>query len=83
MSLFLHYYYDSTLSDGPRNQQLLEGSNYALKTAAGCSSPTIPRLMDILRRFNAEAELKILQTSTGLQATRKLQNKVLKHNERV
>ena len=76
-------HYDSTLSDDPRTNNFSEGSNNALNTAAGCSSPTILRLMDILRRFNAEAELKILQTSTGVQATRKQRNKVLKHNERV
>ena len=39
--------------------------------------------MDILCKFNAEAELKILQTSTGMQATRKPRNKVAKRNERV
>ena len=76
-------HYDSTLSDDPRTNNFSEGSNNALNTAAGCSSPSISRLMDILRRFNAEAELKILQTSTGLEATRKPRNKVTKQLERV
>ena len=74
-------HYDSTLSDHPWTNNFSEGSNNAPNTVAGC--PTIPRLMDILCRFNAEKELKILQTSTGLQATRKPRNKVIKHNERI
>ena len=76
-------HYDSTLSGDPRTKNFSEGSNNALNTAVGCSIPTIPRLMDILCRFNAEAELHILQTSTGLQATRKPRNKVINHNERI
>ena len=50
---------------------------------AGCSNPTIYRLLDILRRFNAEAELKIMQTSTGLELTRKPRNKAVKQNEMI
>lgn len=76
-------HYENTLSDDPRTNNTSEGSNNALNTAAGCSSPTIPRLMDILCRFNAEAELKILQSSTGLQSTRKARKRVLKNKERV
>jgi hypothetical protein len=76
-------HYDNTLSDDPRTNNYSEGSNNALNTAAGCSSPTISRLMDILCRFNAEAELKILQTSTGLQATRKPRSKITKQKERI
>ena len=76
-------HYDSTLSDDPRTNNFSAGSNNALNTAAGCSSTTLPRLMYILCRFNAEAELTILQTSTGLQTTRKPRNKVIKHNERI
>ena len=76
-------HYTSTLSDDPRTNNFSEGSNNALNTAAGCSSPTIPRLMDILCRFNAEAELKIIQTSTGLQATRKPRSKTVKRSERI
>ena len=75
-------HYDSTLSDDPRTNNFSEGSNNALNTAAGCSSPTILRQMDILYRFEAK-ELKTLQPSTGLQATRKPRNKVIKHNERI
>ena len=75
--------YSATLSDDPRTNNYSEGSNNALNTAAGCSSPTIYRLMDILKGFNAEAELKILQTATGQEATRKPRNKVLKMKERV
>ena len=57
--------------------------NNALNVAAGCSSPTIFRLMDILLRFNSEAELKILQTATGVQATRKRRNKFILRDERI
>ena len=61
-------HYDSTLSDDPRTNNFSEGSNNARNIADGCSSPTILRLMDILCRFNAEADLKILQKFTGFQA---------------
>ena len=75
--------YDATLSDDARTNNFAEGSNNALNTAAGCSSPTIYRLVDILKGFNAQAELKILQTATGMEATRKPRNKTLKTKERV
>ena len=75
--------YGATLSDDPRTNNQAEGNNNALNTAAGCSSPTIYRLMDILKGFNAESELKILQTTTGLQATRKPRNNTIKMKERV
>ena len=75
--------YEATLSDDPRTNNQAEGNNNALNTAAGCSSPTIYRLMDILKGFNAESELKILQTTTGLQATRKPRNNTIKMKERV
>jgi hypothetical protein len=48
-----------------------------------CSSPTIYRLIDILQGFNSEAELKIMQTATGLEATRKPRNKTVRTKERV
>ena len=73
----------SLATQEPTTSLKVQTSNNALHTAAGCASPTIPRLMDILCRFNAEAELKILQTSIGLQATRKPRNKVIKQNERI
>ena len=76
-------HYESTLNDDPRTNNFSEGSNNALNTAAGCSSPTMSRLMDILTKFTAEAELKILQSSTGMQATRKPRNKFVKRNERI
>ena len=76
-------HYDSTISDDPRTNNFSEGSNYALNAAPGCSSPTIPRLMNILCRFNAKAELKILQTSTGLQATRNHGTSSYKAHERI
>ena len=75
--------YDSTLSDDARTNNYSEGSNNALNTAAGCASPTIYRLIDILQGFNSGAELKILQTATGLEATRKPRNKTIKMQERV
>ena len=53
-------HYESTLRDDLRTNNFSEGSNNAL------NSPTISRLMDILCKFNGEAELKILQTSTGM-----------------
>jgi len=34
-------HYSSTLSDEPRTNNYSEGSNNALNTVAGCSSPTI------------------------------------------
>ena len=39
--------YEATLSNDPRTNNQAEGNNNnALNTAAGCSSPTIYRLMD-------------------------------------
>ena len=73
--------YEANLSDDPRTNNQAEGNNNALNTAAGCSSPTIYRLMDILKGFKAES--KILQTTTGLQATRKPRNNTIKMKERV
>ena len=75
--------YSTTLSDDTRTNNYAESSNNALNTAAGCASPTIHRLVDILKGFNAETELKILQTATGMDATRKPRNKTLKMKERV
>ena len=75
--------YDATLSEDPRTNNQAEGSNNALNTAAGCSSPTIYRLVDILQRFNAGAELKMLQEASGQNATRKPRNKTIKAKERV
>jgi len=40
-------------------------------------------MIDILRRFNAESELKILLTLTGQQATRMPRNKTSRQNERI
>ena len=54
--------YDATLSDDPKTNNVSEGSNNALNTAAGCSSPTIYRFIDIIQGFNSEAELKNLQS---------------------
>ena len=73
----------STLSGDARTNNFSEGSNNALNTAAGCSSPTISRLMGILCRFNAEAETKILQASTGQDQTRKQRQKIVLRNERI
>ena len=60
-----------------------EGSNNALNVSAGCSSPTIYKFVDILRRYNSESELKILQTTTGMNAIRKKRNKFIIRNERI
>ena len=64
LSIIVWNYYDSTLSDSSRTNSFSEGSKNALNTAAGCSNPIriILRPMDILRRFNAEVELKIVKT---------------------
>jgi hypothetical protein len=75
--------YDATLSDDPKTNNVSEGSNNAINTAAGCSSPTIYRFIDIIQGFNSEAELKILQTATGQEASRKPRNKTIKMKERV
>ena len=75
--------YAITLSDDPRTNNLSEGSNNALNVSAGCSSPTICKFVDILRRFNSEAELKILQSSTGMNANRKKRNKFVIRDERI
>ena len=76
-------HHESTLNDDPRTNNFSKGSNNALNTAAGCFSPTMSRLMSILTKFTAETELKILQVSTGMQATRKSRNKVVKRSERI
>ena len=62
-------HYDITLSDDPRTNNFSEGSNSALNTATGCSSPTIPRPMDMLCRFNAENPTNIYLPSSYEKTT--------------
>ena len=70
--------YESTLSDNARTKNFSKGCNNA-----GCASPTIYRLFDILKGFNSQSELKILQTANGQDASRKLRNKTQKIKKRV
>ena len=60
-------YYNAVLQDQPRtnNNYHCERSNNALNNAAACSTPSAARLMDILKKFNSDAELAVLCSRTG------------------
>ena len=65
-------YYNAVLQDQKRtNNNHFEGSNNALNNAAACSTPSAARLMDILKKFNTDAELAVLHSVTGKPPTPK------------
>ena len=66
---FLNYY-NAVLQDQPRtNNNYFKGSNNALNNAAACSTPSAAKLMDILKKFNADADLAVLHSITGKPPT--------------
>ena len=65
-------YYNDVLQDKPRtNNNHSKGSNNALNNAAACSSPSAAKLMDILKKFNTDAEFAALHSITGKPPTPK------------
>ena len=49
-------YYNAVLQHHPMTNNRSEGSNNALYNTAACSTPSAARLMDILKKFNTDAE---------------------------
>ena len=65
-------YYNDVLQDQPKtNNNHSKGSKNALNNAAACSTPSAARLMDILKKFNTDAELAVLHSRTGKPPTPK------------
>ena len=64
--------YQSVLDNDPRTNNVSEGGNNAINTAAGCSHPTIIPFVKILQRYNAEQEAKINQFNTTRNPNRRL-----------
>ena len=65
-------YYNAVLRDQPRtNNNHSKGSNNALNNAAACLTPSAVRLMDIIKKFNTDAELAVLHSITGKPPTPK------------
>ena len=75
--------HQAVLTGGPRTNNYSEGNNNALSRAVGCSNPSGGLLAETLKRFNAEAELNIQQSITGLTVATKKRKKYLDLNERI
>ena len=79
-------YYNAVLQDQPRTNNNInhsEGSNNALNNAAACSTPSAARLMDILKKFNIDAELAVLYSLTGKSLTPKQKPAYIEINKRL
>ena len=77
--------YDAVLSDSPRTNNYSEGNNSALNAEAGCSHPGVPRLLEILKRFNEDADAAIMFAITGAETelVRKRDARCVQLNERI
>ena len=75
--------YQSVLDNDPRTNNVSEGGNNAINTAAGCSHPTIIPFVKILQRYNAEQEAKINQFNTALTGEQEQLQKSKDRDERI
>ena len=79
-------YYNAVLQDQQRTNNNInhsEGRNNALNNAAACSTPSAARLMDILKKFNIDAELVVLHSLTGKPPTPKQKPAYIEIHERL
>ena len=53
--------YRSVKDVDPRTNNVSEGSNNSINTAAGCSHPRICHFIEILQKYNAEQETRFIQ----------------------
>ena len=75
--------YQSVLDNDPRTNNVSEGGNNAINTAAGCSHPTIIPFVKILQRYNAEQEAKINQFNTAQNPNRRARTATKDRDERI
>ena len=75
--------YQSVLDDDPRTNNVYEGGNNAINTAAGCSRPIIVPFVKILQRYNAEQEAKINQFNTAQNPKRRAKTATKERDERI
>ena len=75
--------YQSVLDNDPRTNNVSEGGNNAINTAAGCSHPTIIPFVKILQRYNAEQEAKTNQFNTAQNPNRNARTATKERDERI
>ena len=74
--------YQSVLDNDHRTNNVSEGGNNAINTAAGCSHPTIIPFVKILQRYNVEQEAKINQFNTAQNPNRRADERIFRIESR-
>ena len=75
--------YQSVLNNDPRTNNVSEGGNNAINSAACCPHPTIIPSVKILQRYNAEQEAKMNQFNTAQNPHRIARTATKERDERI